>query len=617
MRAMLLIALGALALISACVGLASAGWILPADHFSSNVTVHTSGWFPLINLRHNAFLHWRLDSALIAVFGLLPAHELSSGLTIAALLILFAGLSLLFLRVSKHRSPAAAVFCCFAACLVLLRTFGWDHVLFQSFAWVPFFILCVIACLHGREAFGLFFVLSLFFALRIAASANQLAPLAVIIGLAAAAFLFHGMSKHDHEALDSARAEIRSRPRFLGILGLVATCSLSIAAMPVFDAPSPNGQNYPWQSHVVSEDWISGNVHPLLGPGPVVPFIDREMLKGYAGPLSLALLLVSVFLRLQVFSRASILMRYCSNAAIIGFLLAALDTNLREAFAYISPLATLMRIVPGSFLFPLAEVCLLLSFVSLALACCLERKLRLFTLLCLVLITVSHKFLMSKLPRTQHDFSTTFGAETEKFVISPSFPVINALGMWVLPERERVQRTQFLPSASVPIKVSASHSKPGNEASNMFDQDRQTRWSAGRAFQQGDEWLYLKFETAQTLSAIELAPALFKSDYPAALRISSPSNCPDTIASPTEFSGMNKLVEYKPWQGSLDYTSENYPFYSAQKRVRAFFPQVGTFSCLFIEQIGTDSRLDWSIAEIRLGVESSAPAENESLDVLN
>lgn len=620
MRALILIFLGACALVGCAIGLESLGWVAPANYFSTNVSVHTNSWFPLINLRHNAFLHWRLDAAIVSLFGILPVHELKGGVTLSSLVVLFAGLSLLFLRVTKHRAPAAAVFSCFLSCLALLCIFGWDTVLFQSFAWLPFFILCLIACLHGREAFGLFFALALFFSLRIAKSANELAPLVVILGLSAAAFLFYIMLQSSTEGVEESRASASANSRFLKILALLAVSCLMVSAMPVFDAPSPNGQDYPWQAHVVDEDWISGNVHPLIGPGPAIPFIDRQMLKRYAGPLSLGLLLVVLFLQLKVLRRSSLLARYAGNAALGGLLACSLDTLLPETLAYISPVAVFSRLIPGSFLFPLADVGLALSILSISLALCAARKMRLQIIICAALIIVPKTLLQSGLTRLHHDFGAPLSNETGKFVVSPSFPVIDALGMWVLQERERVQRTRFMPSPSIPMKVLASHSKPGNEPSKMFDQDRTTRWSAGRAFQSGDEWLYLKFDSAQNLSAVELAPSFFKSDFPAALRISSVDACPDDVTRPQDLgAARHMLIEYNPWQGSLDYTDKNFPFYTAQKRVRAFFPKITSTQCLLVEQVGKNAHVDWSVAEIRLGFEERADVgtPQEDLDEKN
>ncbi|MBN8548627.1 MAG: hypothetical protein J0M12_04855 [Deltaproteobacteria bacterium] len=623
MRALLLLMVGILGLVSGTLGLSALGWIPSANFFSDSITLATEGWFPLINLRHNAFLHWRLDSALSLVAALLPSSNLRISIALAALLVLFVGVSLLSLRLTKHRAPLPTIAACMGLCLALLSIFGWDAVLFQFLAWIPFLMLCAIACMYGREAFGVFLILVCFFALRIAHSANVLAPLAVLLAIGGASLLFRGMLADANKALLSVSKgspPLVLPPQFLRISAILVAGCLFIAAFPVLQSPSVNGQMYPWQSHVVTEDWISGNVHPLLGPGPAVPFIDRVMLKGYSGPIALALLLTAILLRIWLLRNAAPLARYCSTAAVAGLLLVTLDTLLPEQLAYICPLAALARIIPGSFLYPLADIALAVSLILFSLSLCLERRFSAQWVVFLACILLPKLLLQEKLTRTRHVFDPQMSVAEEKFVISPSFPVIDALGDWILREQDRILRTEFVPSTSISVKAIASHEKLGNEAAHMFDQDRMTRWSAGRAFQQGDEWLYLRFEQPQSLSAVELAPAFFKSDFPAALRISLLEPCPENLHSATDPNlKRTELVSYSPWHGSLGYTSQNYPFYTAQKRVRAYFPKITTTQCLLVEQTGTDARVDWSVAELRLGFETSAERalQEEDLDERN
>jgi hypothetical protein len=609
MRALILLLIGGLALFGIISGLQGYALIPTADHFSPRAFGDLSAWFPLINVRSNAFLHWRIDPVIERLAGSSVSEMSESRLVLASVFVLYSGLSLLSLRLSRHKVPLLSVLGSALVCAALLSIYGYDLVLFGMLAWIPFFILCALACFHGREAFGIFFVLSLFFALRINRAANVLAPLSIFIGLSAAAFLFRALRKEQlPEDIPGKVLAANSAlpPAFFRILCVIAVASFFTVSSPVLKTPSPNGQEYPWQAHVVSDDGVVGNVHPLIGPGPEVPFIDRGLVKSYTGPLSLVLLLLLVLIHRSL-GTAQPIARCCFYGAGSAVLLVALDAILPENFAHLAPLAVLARTIPGSFLYPLSEVFFALALIAFSLACAAQRRGPTLILSCIFFILTPKFWLQGNLPGIRHVFEPNLTAEQEKYIISPSFRVIDTLGLWTISERERerVMNTTFAASSTVPSQVTASHSKLGNETAKMFDQNRETRWSAGRAFQQGDEWLYVKFDQPQTLSAIELAPSHFKSDFPRALTISQVDGCPDAFSEADRQKPHPKIISFSPWEGTLDYTSKGFPFYTAQTRVRAFFPQTIATQCLLIEQTGKDSRVDWSVAELRLGFETA------------
>jgi hypothetical protein len=152
------------------------------------------------------------------------------------------------------------------------------------------------------------------------------------------------------------------------------------------------------------------------------------------------------------------------------------------------------------------------------------------------------------------------------------------------------------------MTATASHLKPGNEPEKMFDLDRRSRWSAGRALQLGDEWVYVRFAERQRLTGVELSPSAFKSDFPRALRVSIVPDCPAELTEDLRRAAAERpLVQFTPWHGTLDFTPKGFPFYSRRTRVQAFFPDELSTQCLLIEQLGISNRVDWSIAEFRPG----------------
>lgn len=563
-------------------------FFLIADRSSLDAVSANERWLSLINLRHNAFLHWRYDPLLVSLADSLPVSS-QIAFPLAALLVFSVGFTLLLLRVSGHRARLLTLFLAILVQISLLGVFGWDSVLLSSLAWLPLFILCTVACLHGKEAFGVFLVLLCFFGYRISWSANALAPIFFLGALIISVFIFR---------------EVRPANRPILSPALLLTCLLAVifSAVPYLSMPSVNIHGYPYYGHVVRDDDISEKHYPLLGPSTRIPFIDSDTVINYTGPIAVFLLVVCVVTALQARKSADRFARLSSMGALVLISLVLLDLYLPKHLAFIAPLSTLTRMVPGAILFPISEISLLFSilFLSVSFLCLRSVVFGAAALIALALIPPLE--LAPRLSRIHFNFSS-FSPDEQIFAISPSLPVLKTLGPWVLRERSRIERTAFLPSNSIAVQTQASHNKPGNEVHLMLDVNRDTRWSPGRAAQAGDEWLYVRFPESQSLSGIELAGGHFKSDFPRALRISSLGVCPELPTTlPILRERAQEIIHYSPWDGTLQFTASGYPFYTAQTRVQAFFPNVVSTQCLFIEQTGSCEHLDWSVAELRLGV---------------
>lgn len=587
MRALSLILLCSIALLLAGLGLESSGALYPAVHFMSSAQASPREWFEALHLRTNAFQFWRADSILSWTGSIYPGTDIERELAFGGLLVFCAGLTLLHLRLTKHRMPLVSGLTAFSASMALLIIFGWDAMLFPALSWLPFFILTILALILAGSSAGVFFVFGLFFAVRIAASANAQAPLIILTGLLSSALIAHlGRSRG---------SSVCSRK-----LGLFAVLTLAIASLPVMEAPTVNTQEYPYMAHVVSESDVYSTIRPLIGPGSAIPFIDRDTLAAFGAPL-LTLILVLAVAALTVRSIRELPFSRLTLIAAAGLACSALfDVLLPDELSIIAPLAAVSRIVPGTFLTAPSEFGLALSLIFLLFGLSVRLPVTVVGAVAGV-VALAALPLQKSLDRVHYDFSRV-PPEYERLVLSPSFPIVHELGLWVLDAQERVEGTVFARSNSIPMTANVSHLKPGNEPEKMFDLDRRSRWSAGRALQLGDEWVYVRFGDRQRLTGVELSPSAFKSDFPRALRVSIVPDCPAEVSPDLRRQAAERpLVQFVPWHGSLDFTPKGFPFYSRRTRVQAFFPDELSTQCLLIEQLGVSSKVDWSIAEFRPG----------------
>ncbi|MBX7144494.1 MAG: hypothetical protein K1X79_08605 [Oligoflexia bacterium] len=557
-------------------------------------------WRPLINTSSNSFLYWRPDFLHSLIATNLPWLGQNSELIVASALGTI-GAALLFYIVGdpKERPLRAALQSTCAALVwtLTLRTlFGFDHVIIGCMTWLPWLVLGVVWSLRRGSLNTSSFIVILFLTWRLASSANQLA-----FGLAILAWVL-ALACCDRHLWPTANSRA-------GILMLI---SLALSLLPLAQAPYVNTQGFPVDSHLVSHDGLPAMVRALVGESPRIPFINRLWLKESLKDCSVIFFALSAIAFYLCHRRRAVskLMWYALGLALIILF----DTLPIEHVAQIAPLAALGRIIPGYFLYPCAYLGLATLPLLLLLASPQRALLSTICLGALALVPPTSggymQLALGKLvdlasQRALAEYSLLNASEQQTLqpvIYSPSYTILNAIGLWPAFEQDRIKHTDFMPVRAEEVSITASTTDPRYSTSAMLDRDEATRWATGRASQHGDEWIYIKFAKPIQLSALELDVAGYFTDFPRGVRLSALTPCPEANLSPEARGNVHELVHYWPWEGALEISKFGFPYFQPQHQVRIFLPKVETIECLLVEQTGFAPQHDWSVAELRLGL---------------
>lgn len=560
-------------------------------------------WSALINTSSNAFLFWRTDFLHALIADYLPfAHQHAE--LIVASCIGTVGASLLFFlvrdpRYSMRHAIVSSSLAAAAWTFTLRSLFGFDHVVLASFSWLPWLCITVVWALRAGPLNATKFLLVLFLSWRLSSSANQLA-----FGLTIFTWL-----------LALACCDRHSWPKATQASGVLLMLSLLLSLVPLAQAPYINTQGFPIDSHVVTHDGLPAMVRALVGESPRIPFINRLWLKHSIKDCAVFLFALSA-LGFYLTHRRRALSPLAWSALGLGVLI-IFDVLPAERAAQLAPLATLARIIPGFFLFPIAYLAIASLPLMALLAVPQRSSLACLTILIAYLVPQvsgpSMRGAFGKLvdvhsQRALAEYSALpvqEKANIEPIIHSPSYSLLNSQGLWVLGQQERLKRTRFVSMQPESASIFSSPNDKRYQLSALTDRDESTRWSTGRASQHGDEWIYIKFDHAIEISALELEVGGFYTDFPRGLRLSTLTPCPSAETSPSTAHGeVRELVEYLPWEGSLMISKFGYPYFDPQHQVRAFLPRLESLECLLIEQTGLAPQHDWSVAELRIGTYS-------------
>lgn len=556
---------------------------------------------------------WQLvvDTVSNAVFAWLPhpleesGHYYSPKAVLSSLGLFALGLTSLLTSLYPHRAIEA--FSAAVGCVLLLLTIlGLDAHLLYAISVLPaaMYFLNRYAHAESTSALSLSCLGLGLSGLALAISAVQLGPLVAVLALL---------------LVSAVSTTARLRRHFLSF-GLLALPSVVL----LFSTPAPQLPEYPLLAHVVPDDNLPGHIGALIGPSTALPIIDRDSLKSALElPLLVAVLLA---LSLALCQGLSPRLSKVYLSALGLLFLVALDVLFPESVAQLGPLATLGRLVPGLFFIPLAPIFLAVALTAVGVAFFEQRKsplVHLFTLGVLgasILVvapaatdgeklraglvyqaTTLHPqmaqaiSISSQQQRSQDTPQQSFPVRAR--LVSPSFRLLNEYGLRPLQEPELFQNPQYISPLLTPAVTAWTNQ---DEVGNLFDGRDDTRWSAGAPSQRGGEWLHLYFEEAVELAGIELATGAWRWDFPRGLELRYLSSCPSAEYHQQHLGAYQTLLPAHSWQGKVEFTPDQFPYYGGQDHVQLIFPENATVQCLMIRQTQSHPHFQWSVAELRL-----------------
>lgn len=585
-------------------------------------------WYQVVNLSSNAFHSWRDDyvgsylDQILEASGLLAnsmpfpseGSQAPSALPPLAPQPLYWGhVAILLLGFYALLGRACPPVGCPERILLSLSLggtfyflFGANPIICSALSWFPATVLLLVGLRSQRRLNPSMLIFTLFVSLRIAGSANQFGVLLVVLATLSAGALARGESQ--------TRASFW-RAHFLLPLLVLAAPSVWV----LFTAPLPDLPSYPQTAMVVPSTGLSGITYPRIGPDLLIPCIDRIGVKELLLPSATIFTLLAFFLlvstpQLSHWERGLFRWNLFLALALLG------DVAAPEDVAQLLPLATVGRLLPQVSFLDLSTLLAGAALLVAGLALILHPRRILAAPVLLAVALTSALFcpepfgvspgVLSKrnAGRAYQSFIqaritgglTTVDAEQFYSVLaSPSYSVVNNLGLWSLYERRRLERLKSRRIPPTEFFAAGSTHPRQNVSERLMDRDGQTRWSTANGLQRGNEWLYLRFQDFQTLDSIKLLTGLYTTDFPRGVRVLGGNNCPEFYAPPAR-GKFETLFEALPWRGPLLYTDEGFPYF--------FFPEVvaiplrhqATVRCVVIEQIGATTEYDWSVAEVRL-----------------
>jgi hypothetical protein len=512
-------------------------------------------WHKILNTQFNIFFQWKIawltSTISTLLYGFLKNSRCASDCVSAV--VFFAG-TLLYFSSKTERFRISNLFLALCLTISLLLLFRGDstviHALSFSF-WVLFFSERFLKnpAFFSLESAALFISLYLLFD-----SANQLAPFVT-------GFIF---------CIAALNTPGGSPAKFYCMASIVSLFVISTATSPL-----PTSPNYPAFAHVVPDDNLPGNVTPLIGPYPIIPFINREILKQ-----SMAIPSAIVFLASLIFWALYRKIDKRSHLLLFISLCCMLDSFFSENISVISPVYVINRLIPGLMYFsllPLFLACWSLLFAILASD--LARNAFLASLLLLVFSLTGNK-------KTYEEKLLTVAPD---ILVSPSFNVIAEAGPAVMDNRDR-NYSYIKLSEDDFESISSSENSDPSQFRLMFDEKSRTRWSTGTGVQKGNEWINLRFKNVLRFRGVFLDTGVFSADFPRGLEFEASNNCTDYFT----------IYQAPSWEGTISFTSDGFPYYENQSTVKAIFDHEVDPKCLRIKQTAKNGAFDWSIAEIQI-----------------
>ncbi len=546
-------------------------------------------WFELINFSSNAYHFWKFD-ILIASLSSLIGYDLYMAIIIT---IFSFGVYFLILEVSPVTRSIALQPPFFASLcsIVLLFLFGFDSVLFPGLCFFPWLLLNLIRIIKNEHVY-LHIAFLLIVSIFAARSGNQVS---IFYSLVAFFLTVKGL------------ITLPSKQLFIIFCCLFIPSLIAFIATPFTDFPP-----YAAPGHLVPAIETTDGVRPMLGPEPPITVLDQQYLRNIFGPLALILMLgISGFLVILFRKKLPLsgFQRSCLLTALCFSIMLFFDSALIPIeYNQVAPLQTIRRLLPGFSTISLPPLFFTLGLVLFVIALASGRGRSFLYFLSvtalLVIFPLSNKpFYSPPLLRGAMDqdpwqtFNKKELFEKRDFIVkrllSPSYYVVKNMGLSVLELQERVEHLEREQAEDYKPVFSASHHEELTKL--LTDHNLSTRWSAQKGAQKGDEWLHIYFDTPKLQGGMTLELGPFNTDYPRALEVYSSEHC---ARDGNDTKRYTLTARFTPWLGSVQFTTDGYPYFTPPQTITILYPQRIKPHCLLIKQTGTEKSFDWSIAEI-------------------
>ncbi len=531
----------------------------------------SAGWFPVVNVNHNAYYNWRVDH-ISRLFIELFSPLYSAEKPLFRLIILFVGTLLLTRKISNQTSPLITPFSLLPVLLVLAAV-GINPLVAGSLAWMPL-LAFVCSILLVKTNPRMWWLVAVGVITEHCLSANQASPLPTAL-----AFLLACLANETN-----GRSSVSKRRT-----ALVACLVFIPVLLTVVTTPMPDLPDYPRSGRVVPDDGVEGLLRPLVGLSYPFESIHRADVRALYDTVAIyvfALSLLSLlFTRVSGSKTPRVLAMWSSALALSAFL----DTNLPEEWSNIVPIASISRLLPWGTHYCLTAICLGLAAWLLGMVWITQTRKSLG--IALAMAALFSIFQTS--PARYHPFlsryTTTADPELRKILCSPSSAVIRHFAyqhpnlMEDLADMKHKSRQASVDVTSAVATITMTPTSPPPI-------EQYWRWSSRRGRQVGDEVLTIAFHQPTSLRGVELDSGTYFTDFPRGIEI---------LGGPCDQNQARVLFSAPSWQGSLAFTPQGYPYLASRATVKALFNNEEQVSCLFVRQTGK-ALVDWSVSRVRI-----------------
>lgn len=532
----------------------------------------SAGWFPVVNLNHNAYYNWRVDH-ISRLFIELFAPLYSAEKPLFRLIILFIGTLLLTQRLSKQTSPLFIPLSLIPVLLVLAAV-GINPLVAGTLAWMPL-LAFVCSILLSRTTPRVWWLIAVGVITEHCFSANQASPLTTSISFLLALMV--------NEV--TGRVTVSKRR-----MSLVASLVFIPVLLTVVMTPMPELPDYPRSGRVVPDDGVEGLLRPLVGLSYPFESIHRADVRALYDTVAICLLVLSLLsLLITRLSRSSTPHKLALWSSAVAFG-AFLDTNLPEEWSNIAPIASISRLLPWGTHYCLTAICLGLAAWLLGMVWITQTRKGIG----IALAGAALFSIFQTSPARYHPFlsryATTSDPELRKILCSPSSAVIRHFAyqhpnlMEDLADMRHKARQSSVDVTSAVATITMTPPSLPPPAEQYW------RWSSRRGRQVGDEVLTVAFHQPTALRGVELDSGNYFTDFPRGIEI---------LGGPCDQSHAKMLFSAPSWQGSLAFTPKGYPYLASRATVKALFNNEERVSCLFVRQTGK-ALVDWSVSRVRI-----------------
>lgn len=360
--------------------------------------------------------------------------------------------------------------------------------------------------------------------------------------------------------------------------------------------------DYPNDAKVVEDDGLPGHLRPAFANMSNIPFVNRVLVRKLNQEISLVILILIFGFYIREFINAKSLRNRNANILLITSAFIVADVFLPEEFASISPLATLRRIVPYFYHYPLAPYFLIFLIIKFTANCVQQKK---YISLSFFLLILSGYIAIKNTPilidkKLNGIIKNSEVKLYENFnVVSPAYALIPKLGFEVIFKKKELANLKLKKINPYNVRVSKNNFRKGSKRKFIFDNNPETRFRTKQQY--AKEWVHLAFKRNKQIKGLALQTGYYPSDFPRGIRVSSAKECEfNIIENKKDLANYNEIYKKEKWIGSYKFTPSGMLYLTAEGVVNLIFNKEVNAKCLLIEQIGTDDFYDWSIAEIKL-----------------